>query len=43
LACGQLVEKLKAKVAGFSFVIELEFLKGREKLRGRNVLSLLRY
>ncbi len=39
----QLVEKLKAKVAGLSFVIELEFLKGREKLRGYEVASLLRY
>lgn len=43
LACTQLVQKLKAKVAGFSFVIELEFLKGREKLRGHDVLSLIRY
>ena len=39
----QLVEKLKAKVAGLSFVIELEFLHGREKLRGYEVTSLLRY
>ncbi len=39
----QLVEKLKAKVAGLSFVIELEFLKGREKLRGYEVTSLVRY
>ncbi len=33
----RLVEKLKAKVAGLSFVIELEFLHGREKLRGYDV------
>jgi adenine phosphoribosyltransferase len=39
----QLVEKLKAKVAGLAFVIELEFLHGREKLRGYDVASLLRY
>ncbi len=39
----QLVQKLKAKVAGLSFVIELEFLRGREKLRGFDVTSLLRY
>jgi len=39
----QLVEKLKAKVAGLSFVIELEFLHGREKLHGYEVTSLLRY
>src|SRR6267142_2000597 len=29
----QLISKLKAKVVGLSFVIELEFLHGREKLR----------
>ncbi len=39
----KLIEKLKAKVAGLSFVIELEFLHGREKLRGYDVLSLIRY
>jgi adenine phosphoribosyltransferase len=38
-----LVEKLKAKVTGLSFVIELEFLHGREKLRGYDVYSLLHY
>lgn len=42
-ACCQLVKKLKAQVAGLSFVIELEFLKGREKLRGYDVLTLIRY
>ena len=39
----QLIEKLKAKVIGLAFVIELEFLHGREKLRGYDVLSLVRY
>ncbi|OGR90947.1 MAG: adenine phosphoribosyltransferase [Elusimicrobia bacterium RIFCSPLOWO2_01_FULL_59_12] len=39
----KLVEKLKAKVVGMSFVIELEFLHGREKLRGYDVLTLIRY
>ena len=43
LACTHLVQKLKAKVVGFSFAIELEFLHGREKLRGHDVLSLIRY
>lgn len=43
VACAKLVEKLKARVTGFSFVIELEFLKGREKLRGHDVLSLIRF
>jgi adenine phosphoribosyltransferase len=41
-AC-QLIEKLKAKVVGLAFTIELEFLHGREKLRGYDVLSLLKY
>lgn len=41
-AC-RLIEKLKARVAGLSFVIELEFLHGREQLRGYDVSALLRY
>jgi len=43
VACCQLVQKLKAKVVGLSFAIELEFLKGREKLRGYDVTSLIQY
>nr|AEQ20580.1 adenine phosphoribosyltransferase [uncultured bacterium CSLF42] len=39
----RLVEKLNAQVAGLSFVIELEFLHGREKLNGYDVTSILRY
>ena len=42
-ATSQLVEKLKAKVAGLSFVIELESLNGRSKLRGYDVTALLHY
>ncbi|MFA5974668.1 MAG: adenine phosphoribosyltransferase [Elusimicrobiota bacterium] len=42
-ACCQLIKQLKANVIGLSFVIELEFLHGREKLRGHEVTSLLRY
>jgi adenine phosphoribosyltransferase len=41
-AC-QLIGKLKAKVIGVGFVIELEFLHGREKLLGYDVFSLLKY
>src|SRR4029079_15535113 len=33
-AAVRLVEKLGGKVSGVAFVIELEFLKGREKLKG---------
>jgi adenine phosphoribosyltransferase len=41
-AC-QLVERTGAKVAGLAFVIELEFLKGAEKLDGYDWVSLLKY
>jgi adenine phosphoribosyltransferase len=43
LACVRLVEKLGGKVAAVSFVIELEALKGRERLAGYDVVSLLKY
>ncbi|MGH9834867.1 MAG: adenine phosphoribosyltransferase [Blastocatellia bacterium] len=39
----KLVEKLGGKVVGLSFVIELEFLNGRERLAGYDVFSLLKY
>lgn len=39
----KLVEQLKGKIVGISFLIELEFLKGREKLKGHEVFSLLKY
>jgi adenine phosphoribosyltransferase len=42
-ATAQLIEKLGAEVAGFGFVIELGFLKGREALEGYEVYSLLQY
>jgi adenine phosphoribosyltransferase len=42
-AAGQLIEKLGGKVAGFGFVIELDFLNGREKLAGHKIDSLLHY
>ncbi len=42
-AVGRLVEKLGGKVAGFGFVVELDFLHGREKLPGYDVFSLLQY
>ena len=41
-AVGKMVEKLGGKVAAYVFMIELEGLKGREKLNG-NVISLLKY
>ena len=42
-ATGELVESLGAKVAGFAFLVELGFLKGRERLAGREVRSLIQY
>ncbi len=38
-----LVEKLGGQVVGLTFVIELDFLQGREKLANHNVYSLLHY
>jgi adenine phosphoribosyltransferase len=43
LASVRLVEKLGGKVAAITFVIELEALKGRDRLTGYNVVSLLKY
>ena len=39
----KLVEKLGGEVCGLAFLIELNELKGRELLKGYNVLSLLQY
>jgi adenine phosphoribosyltransferase len=38
-----LVEKLGGEVIGLAFAIELNFLKGREKLKGYDVFSLIQY
>jgi adenine phosphoribosyltransferase len=38
-----LVEGVGGKVAGLLFVVELDFLKGRDKLKGHNVKSLINY
>ena len=43
LATVGLVEKLGGTVTGVSFVIELEGLKGRDRLAGYDVISLLKY
>ncbi len=41
-AC-DLVEKVGGKVVECAFVVELEFLKGREKLKGHEIFSLITY
>src|SRR2546430_2187771 len=39
----RLVEELGGEVVGLAFVVELEFLPGREKLAGYDVRSLIKY
>lgn len=43
MAVAQLIERLGAEVVGFGFLVELEFLKGREVLKEYDVFSLLTY
>lgn len=43
LAAAHLVEKLGAEVAKMVFLVELNFLKGREKLSRYDVFSLVQY
>ncbi len=43
LAACTLIERLGGSVAGISFLIELDFLKGRNRLAGREIFSLIRY
>jgi adenine phosphoribosyltransferase len=42
-AVAHLMEKLKANVVGFGFVIELTFLNGRDRLKNYDVHALLQY
>lgn len=42
-AVAKLVEMLEGKVAGLGFILELDFLKGREKLNGYQIHSLVHY
>ena len=39
----ELVERLGGKVVGIAFIIELVDLKGRDKLPGYDILSLIKY
>lgn len=43
LAAAQLVEKLGGKVELLAFIVELSFLKGRNQLLPRKVVSLVQY
>lgn len=42
-ATAQLVRQLGAEIAGVAFVVELDFLNGRQRLPGLDVFSLLHY
>jgi adenine phosphoribosyltransferase len=42
-ATAKLASSLGAEIGGLAFVVELDFLKGREKLKGYDVFSLLHY
>ena len=42
-ATAKLASLLGAEIAGLGFVVELDFLRGRDKLKGYDVLSLLHY
>jgi len=38
-----LVKKLKGKIVGIEFLIELIYLKGRKNIKGQKIRSLLKY
>jgi adenine phosphoribosyltransferase len=42
-ATGKLVEKLGGIIAGYGFLVELDFLHGREKLKDSEILSLVHF
>lgn len=39
----RIVEQMKGSIVGLSFLIELSFLKGRERLKPYNIFSLIQY
>lgn len=43
LAIAKLVKKLKGEIVGFSFLVELDFLNGRKKIKNYEVDSLIHY
>ena len=42
-ATAKLASQLGAEIVGLGFVVELDFLHGRDKLKGYDVMSLLHY
>ena len=39
----ELIERLKGNIVGLAFLVELDFLNGRDRLEGRRVTSVIRY
>jgi adenine phosphoribosyltransferase len=39
----ELVEKLGGQIAGIAFLVELNYLKGRERLKGHDIFALINY
>jgi adenine phosphoribosyltransferase len=39
----ELVERLQGEIVGLAFLVELDFLKGRDRLEGQRVSSVIRY
>jgi adenine phosphoribosyltransferase len=37
------VQRLQGEIVGLAFLVELDFLKGRERLEGHRVTSVIRY
>jgi adenine phosphoribosyltransferase len=42
-AAMELVEKLGGHIAGIAFLVELTYLKGRERFQGHDVFALIKY
>ena len=42
-AAASLIEELGAEVVSFGFLVELAFLKGRDKLKGYDIISIVTY
>jgi adenine phosphoribosyltransferase len=42
-AAMELVENLGGHIAGIAFLVELAFLRGRDRLKGHDVFALIKY
>ena len=42
-AVSELIEKMGGKIVELAFLIELEFLHGRDKLKGHDVFAMIKY